>query len=355
MSNARHSPGVPEGLSRDTFPSFAEPYRRELKLHCYRMLGSLLDAEDAVQETFVKAWNALDEFEGRAHFKNWLYRIATNVCLNALSSRSRARRLLPEQLAGPAVELPKGQPDIEQAWLEPYPDSELEGIVDSVMGPERRYEMREAVRLAFMAAIQKLPPRQRAALILCDVVGWSAPEIASLLGGSLASINSALQRARETMRSNHLDNVAHERTSNDAGQRALLDRYVQAWESSDLDSFVRLLKEDATYSMPPWRQWYQGRESIRSFFGNVWRSYGGFRLLPVGANAQPAFALYSRANLQSGQWNAHSLQLLSVRDQSINTLTMFMKPLATTLFPAFRLPLVLNDLESLGGSHATGE
>src|SRR6185312_4902316 len=192
-------PGIPAGLTRETFPRFAEPHRQELKLHCYRMLGSLQDAEDVVQETFVKAWSALDEFEGRALFKNWLYRIATNACLNALTSRSRRGRLMPQQLAGPASELPHGQPDSELPWLQPYPDFELERIADSRPGPERRYELRETVLLAFMAAIQELPPRQRAAFLLCDVIGWSAQEIASLLGGSVASVNSVLQRARGTM------------------------------------------------------------------------------------------------------------------------------------------------------------
>jgi RNA polymerase sigma-70 factor (ECF subfamily) len=335
-------PGIPEGLTRDTFPRFAEPHRQELKLHCYRMLGSLQDAEDVVQETFVKAWNALDEFEGRALFKNWLYRIATNACLNALTSRSRQGRLLPQQLAGPSSQLPEGQPDSDVPWLQPYPDFELERIVDSSAGPERRYEMREAVRLAFMAAIQQLPPRQRAALLLSDVVGWSAQEIASLLGGSVASVNSVLQRARATMHSHYRSDASSARAVQDTDHRVLLDRYVHAWESTDLDAFVDLLKEDATYSMPPWRQWYHGRDAIQWFFGNVWKSYGGFRLVPAHANDQPAFGFYTRPNASAG-WNAHSLQVLCVQDDRISALTMFMKPLTATLFPAFRLPLILEN------------
>jgi RNA polymerase sigma-70 factor (ECF subfamily) len=262
-------PGVPEGLNRDTFPRFAEPHRQELKVHCYRMLGSLQDAEDIVQETFVRAWNGLDQYEGRALFKNWLYRIATNACLNALASSSRRARFLPPQLGEPSSEMPSGQPDTEVPWLQPYPDFELESIVDVTAGPERRYESREAVRLAFMAAIQQLPPRQRAALILADVIGWSTAEIASLLGGSPASVNSILQRARATMDSGYRAVAAASNPSQDTGQQALLDRYVRAWESTDLDSFVNLLKEDATYSMPPQPEWYQGREAIRIFFGNV--------------------------------------------------------------------------------------
>lgn len=337
---AAHGPGVPEGLNRDTFARFAEPHRRELKLHCYRMLGSIQDAEDAVQETFVKAWSALDEFEGRALFKNWLYRIATNACLNALASRSRRSRLLPEQLGGPASELPKGQPEGDLPWLQPYPDFELEGIVESAASAEHRYEMREAVQLAFMAAIQQLPPRQRAALILADVVGWSADEIASLLGGSVASVNSALQRARETMRSSYGRPPQRNERPENADQRALLDRYVRAWESTDLNAFVGLLKEDAVYSMPPRREWYQGRETIGWFFGRVWKSYAGFRLVPVQANTQAAFATYSRVR-ETGGWAAHSLQVLTLQDARISSMTMFMQPLAAEIYPAFRLPLSL--------------
>ncbi len=336
------SPRVPESLNRVTFARFAEPHRQELKLHCYRMLGSLEDAEDVVQEAFVKAWNALDEFEGRALFKNWLYRIATNACLNALASRSRRRRLLPAQLAGPASELPKGQPDTEVPWLEPYPDFELEGIVDSTAGPERRYEMHEAVRLAFIAAIHQLAPRQRAALILSDVLGWSTAEIAMLLGGSGASVNSVLQRARQTMRRSYGGKATAAQPQEAARLRALLDRYVRAWESTDLDAFVNVLKEDAVYSMPPWRQWYQGREAIRTFFSNTWKAYGGFRLVPVGANGQPAYALYTRSR-ETRAWGAHSLQVLSLGDEGIAGFTMFMKPLALKIFPAFHLPLTLED------------
>jgi RNA polymerase sigma-70 factor (ECF subfamily) len=305
------------------------------------MLGSLQDAEDAVQETFLKAWNALDEFEGRAAFKNWLYRIATNACLNALTSRSRRGRLLPQQLTEPSRELPQGQPDPEVPWLQPYPDFELERIVDSSAGPERRYELREAVRLAFIAAIQELPPRQRAALLLSDVIGWSAQEIASLLGGSVASINSVLQRARATMHSHYGSNTSSSRATE---HRALLDRYVHAWESTDIDAFVSLLREDATYSMPPWRQWYRGRDAIARFFAKVWKCYGGFRLVPTGANDQPAFALYTRPN-DSASWNAHSLQVLWVGDERISGLTMFMKPMTEALFPAFRLPLTLAEAD----------
>ncbi len=334
--------GVPEELNRDTFPRLAEPHRQALKLYCYRMLGSLQDAEDVVQDTFVSAWNALDQFEGRASFKNWLYRIATNTCLNALASRSRRRRLMPDQLGAPSTEMPQGAPDTDIPWLQPYPDFELEGIPDTNAGPETRYQMRESVRLAFMAAIQQLPPRQRAILILTDVMDWSAAEVATLLGGSVASVNSVLQRARATMRARYSEAERHGRSATDPDHDRLLSRYVQAWESTDLDGFVSLLKEEATYSMPPWRQWYAGRDSIRNFFGTVWKFYRGFRLVPIAANTQPAFALYTLA-AEPGLWNAHSLQVLSVRDAHITQLTLFMKPLGPQLFPAFKLPVTLRD------------
>jgi len=188
------------------FERLAEPFRREIKVHCYRMLGSLHEAEDAVQETYLRAWRSFDSFvEGS--FRGWLYRIATNVCLNAIESRKLVQRLLPDQLAPAAatIQMPDGPPSTELAWLEPYPDSNLEGIADDAPNPEARYTSREAVQLAFVAAIQVLPPRQRATLLLCDVLGWAATEAATLLGGSIASINSALQRARETLAKRYPD------------------------------------------------------------------------------------------------------------------------------------------------------
>lgn len=333
-------PATSDILDRESFSRLAEPYRPILKLHCYRMLGSMYEAEDVVQETFIRAWSALDGFERRASLKNWLFRIATNVCLNALNSRSRRRSVLPEQLGEPSTEMPSGEPESEVRWLQPYPDFELDGIADQSPGPDVRYEMREAVRLAFVAAVQRLPPRQRAVLILTDVMGWPSDEVASLLGGSVASINSALQRARETMRKHYEGATPQHRPSEDSSQKQLVDRYVRAWESVDLDGFIGLLKEDATYAMPPWRHWYMGRDSIKSFFAKVWPAYHGFRLLPIAANAQPAFALYTLAK-EDGTWRAHSLQVLTMRDEGIAGLTAFVKPLGPTLFSGFRLPHIL--------------
>jgi RNA polymerase sigma factor (sigma-70 family) len=192
--------------ANQAFERLAKPFRREIKLHCYRMLGSLHEADDLVQETYLRAWRSFDSFEGGS-FRAWLYRIATNACLNALASRKHVRRLLPDQQA-PAtvtVEMPEGAPPIDVEWLEPYPDSNLEGIADDAPNPEARYTSREAVQLAFVAAVQQLPPRQRAAILLCDVLGWAAAEAATLLGGSTASINSALQRARATLAKRYPD------------------------------------------------------------------------------------------------------------------------------------------------------
>lgn len=324
--------------SEDQFRYRAEPYRRELQLHCYRMLGSLHDAEDLVQETFLRAWRGLDRFEGRTSFRAWLYRIATNACLNALASRSRARRVLPETIGPPSEERPEGEPPTEIAWLEPYPDTALEGIADTAPGPEARYEIRESVNLAFVAVIQQLPPRQRAILLLCDVLGWSATETARLLDASLASVNSALQRARATLKKRFPTGPPGAQPTPDDRQRALLDRYVRAWEGDDLDSFVSLLREDAILSMPPWREWYSGREAIQSFFAWAWSSGGhdAIRLVPTAANRQPAFALYKRRPHVSG-WQAYAIQLLTIEEDAIVNLTLF---LDTELFAAFGLPIV---------------
>jgi RNA polymerase sigma-70 factor (ECF subfamily) len=324
--------------SRDDFARAAEMHRRALKLHCYRMLGSLHEAEDAVQETMLRAWRGFDDFEARASIKNWLYRIATNVSLNMIASRSRRGRLMPDQLDGPATQRPQGHPDTGTLWIEPYPDAELETLPDPAAGPDARYELRESVRLAFVAAIQQLPPRQRAVLLMADVMGWSAIDVASMLDASVASVNSALQRARAKLAT--LDRDVRQAPMTDEHQRSLLERYVQAWESADLERFVALLKEDAVYAMPPWREWYRSRSSIADFFGAVWPAYRGFRLVPVGANLQPAFALYSLG--VEGRWNAHSVQLLALNQGRIAALTMFMQPLAQKLFTAFQLATVLD-------------
>jgi RNA polymerase sigma-70 factor (ECF subfamily) len=326
--------------ANQAFARLAEPFRRELKLHCYRMLGSLHEAEDAVQDAYLRAWRSFDGFDGRGSFRAWLYRIATNACLDALASRKNMRRLLPNQQAPAtaAEQMPGGAPPTDIAWLEPYPDSDLEGIADDAPNPEARYSSREAVQLAFVAVIQQLPPRQRAALLLCDVMGWSADETSHLLGGSIASVNSALQRARETLAKRYPDGRPPTASRPSPDQQKLLDRYLRAWEGHDLNGFAALLKEDATFTMPPWLQWYAGRESIRSFVAIAWKSCGGVRLAPTAANGQPAFAVYTRTGAHA--WAAQSIHVLTLEQEMIATLTVFLEP---AVFQAFGLPLTLGD------------
>jgi RNA polymerase sigma-70 factor, ECF subfamily len=327
--------------SDQAFERLAEPLRREIKLHCYRMLGSLHDAEDLVQETFLRAWRSFGNFDGE-NFRAWLYRIATNACLNALESRKLAARLLPDQQFPATTEMPNGRPAADVVWLEPYPDSNLEGIADDAPTPEARYSSREAVKLAFVATIQGLPPRQRAVLLLCDVLGWASHEAATLLGGSTASINSALQRARDTLAKRYPDGRPQVATKPDPAQQKLLGRYMKAWEGLDLENFVALLKEDAMYTMPPLPQWYFGREAIRSFFAFAFKTYVGFRLLPTAANGEPAFAAYSRKGANQ-PWTAHSIHVLTLAHGRISRLTLFYKPDGPRLFDAFGLPLELAD------------
>ena len=330
-------------VDRDAFQALAEPYRRELQLHCYRLLGSLQEAEDLVQDTFLRAWRARAQYEGRTSFRNWLYRIATNACLNVLARRRFASRVLPATAGPPSRRYPIGRPatETEVAWLEPYPDTALDGIADAAPGPAARYELREAVQLAFVAAIQQLPRRQRAIPLLRDVLGWSAAESAQLLDSSVASVNSALQRARATLGSRFPTGQPVSLPPTDERQQALLRRYVQAWERVDLDGFVSLLREDAVLSMPPWREWYLGRQAIRGFFGWAWAELGGgpFRLVPIGANRQPAFAEYAPDPQRPGR-AAHAIQVLTLRGDGIAALTGFRDP---RLFGAFGLPATLEE------------
>jgi RNA polymerase sigma-70 factor (ECF subfamily) len=331
---------------QDAFQRLTDPYRREVQLHCYRMLGSLQDAEDLVQETFLRAWRGLDGFEGRTSFRNWLYRIATNVCLSALAKRASIRRALPETQGPPAEEMPGSRPTTEAPWLEPYPDTALEGIADTSPGPDARYELHESVQLAFIAAIQLLPPRQRAVLLLRDVLGWSAAETAGLLATTVASANSALQRARATLGKQFptgQPDALPSLPAPDDQQRTLLDRYVRAWEDADLDEFVALLRDDATISMPPWPHWYRGREAIRKLLEWVWRPNTdgnrppATRLLPTAANGQPAFVLYRRG-AEGGEWRAHTLQLLTLHDGAVAAIVAFRDP---RFVVAFGFPEIL--------------
>lgn len=327
-------PGQP-ALDRLAFERLTVAHRRALKLHCYRMMGSLNEADDLVQETFLKAWRARSQFDGRGSARGWLYSIATHSCLNAIKSRSSARRILDQPGRPPSEGGATGGPTMELAWLEPYPDAELPDIADDKPGPEARYEAHEAVRLAFVAAIQLLPPRQRAALLLCDVLGWSAIETAQLLGGSTASINSALQRARATLGGRQVRPPQRSRPSADEG--VLLERYMQAWQADNLDGLIELLKEDAIYHMPPWREWYHGRPAIGAFLGSVWGNFAGYRAVAIGANAQPAVGVYALGR-QDSIWRPHSLHVIEPTGDRIAVLTIYVPPLGPSLFAAFGLP-----------------
>jgi RNA polymerase sigma-70 factor (ECF subfamily) len=327
------------------FEKLAEPFRREIKLHCYRMLGSLHEADDLVQETYLRAWRSFSSFEAstsdeRGSFRAWLYRIATNACINALEGRKHHQRYLPDQLGPAGPPKMEGGPALDVPWLEPYPDANLEGFADAAPNPEARYTARESVQLAFVAAIQQLPPRQRAALMLCDVLGWASAEAATLLGGSTASINSALQRARETLSHRYSDRQPPLESQTTAAQQRLLGRYLQAWEGHDVDGFVAVLKQDATAVMPPWLQWFIGRDVIGTFFAAAWKTCGGLRLVPTAANGQPAFAVYERTGA-NGLFAAHSIHVLTIEGDIISTMTLFVPPTGPGLFHAFGLPLTL--------------
>jgi RNA polymerase sigma-70 factor, ECF subfamily len=340
---AKTSFDPPIDAQRDqrAFERLAQPLRREIKAHCYRMLGSVHDADDLVQDTYLRAWRGFESFEGGA-FRAWLYRIATNACLNALESRKVSQRWIPAQRGPASATLPDGVPVTEVSWLEPYPDSCLESVADESPNPEARFSSREAVQLAFIASIQQLPPRQRAALLLCEVLGWAAAEAATLLGGSIASINSASQRARETLAKHYPEHRTPQDISSNANQQELLGRYLRAWEGHDLDGFVALLKEDASVAMPPWPQWYTGREAIRKLFAWAWATCHGVRLVPTAANGQPAFAVYERS-AKDASYVPHAIQVLALDRDRIASVTLFLETPGSQLFQAFGLPLAPPD------------
>jgi RNA polymerase sigma-70 factor (ECF subfamily) len=322
MSSATTSPAVAEQL---------EAYRVELTAYCYRMLGSV-DAEDAVQEAFVRAWRGFDRFEGRSALRSWLYRIATNVCLDMLESRKRRAR--PMDLG------PSGEPVVEnlrtpeQLWIEPMPDGRVVPDGD----PAEVAEARETVRLAFVAALQHLPPRQRAVLILCEVLRWKAAEVAELLETSVASVNSALQRARATLEANAVA-PSTTKPSVDAADADLLARYVDAFERYDMDALTSLIHEDATQSMPPFDLWLTGRDDIFTWWYGPGIGCRGSRVIPVvSANGAPAFGQY-KPNEAGDGYEPWALQVLEIENGMIVELTFFLD--TKTLFPLFGLPLEL--------------
>jgi RNA polymerase sigma-70 factor, ECF subfamily len=308
-----------------------EQYRSELKAYCYRMLGSPFDAEDAVQETFIRAWRGFERFEGRAALRSWLYRIATNVSLDMLNGKERRAR--PMDL-GPAREPVEANLHTlpEVTWIEPVPD----GLVLSDDGdPAEVAQSRETLRLAFVAALQHLPPRQRAVLILCEVLRWKASEVAELLDTSVASVNSALQRARATLESSQVS-ASDTSASVDVADAELLDRYVKAFEEYDMDALTLLIQEDATQSMPPFDLWLKGREDILTWWFGPGIGCRGSRVIPtVAANGRPAFGQYKPSDSGSG-FDPWALQVLEIEDGRIVEFTFFLD--THRLFPLFGLP-----------------
>jgi RNA polymerase sigma-70 factor (ECF subfamily) len=307
-----------------------EGHRRELTGYCYRMLASPFEAEDAVQETFLRAWRAYDGFEGRSALRSWLYRIATNVCLDMLSSRSRRARPMDLGPAGePIAANLRTQP--EATWIEPVPDAAL---VDPADPADITLE-RETVRLAFVAALQHLPPRQRAALILCEVLRWRAKEVGELLDMSVASVNSALQRARATLETTEVD-ALNATASVSKPDQALLDRYMKAFEAYDMDALTALIREDAQQSMPPFDLWLRGREDIFRWWWGPGIGCKGSRVVPApGANGTVALGQYKPSESGSG-YAPWALQVLEWRDGTIAELTFFLD--TERLFPLFGLP-----------------
>jgi RNA polymerase sigma-70 factor (ECF subfamily) len=314
---------------QEAFAGLTEPHRRELRAHCYRMLGSPHDAEDIVQETFLRAWRRLSTYEGRSTFRAWLYKIATNACLDEL--QKRPRRLLPASLDQPSdPDKPPSPPMIESAWLEPCSDAWL----GEPAAPEGRFDQREAISLAFLVALQQLPARQRAVLILRDVLEFSAAESAGLLDVTVSSANSALHRARTalTQHYTHPDAVR----ADDAAHTQLLRQYVQAWERADVAALIALLKRDATLSMPPSTTWWRGAEAIGaglSTFILPPGAVGLWRLSATSANGQPAFGLYQRD--ESGQHRLYALQVLTVERDAVVEIVNFLDP---SVVARFRLP-----------------
>jgi RNA polymerase sigma-70 factor (TIGR02960 family) len=321
------------------FRELTDPYRHELQVHCYRILGSVQDAEDLLQETLLAAWRGLEHYEGRASLRAWLYRIATNRCLNAL--RDSGRR--PQESTGPpAHSFPRPEPTrrTEPIWLEPYPDVLLEGVADEAPGPEARYEAREAVALGFVAGLQHLAPRQRAVLVLRDVLGFRAGEVADMLEVSEASVSSALQRARSAFETRlPAGDREHAPLPRSPSERDLVGRFVDAFESGDVDSVVALLTDDAWLTMPPDPREYQGHPSIAAFLAELmtWVGPDGIRLVPTRANAQPAFGYYLRDS-RSPIAHAGGLLVLTLEGDQISVITRFGD---TSVFPHFGLPRTL--------------
>jgi RNA polymerase sigma-70 factor, ECF subfamily len=308
---------------RDAFAAVAGRYQRELEVHCYRMLGSIEDAEDVVQDTLLRAWRKRETYRGQATVRAWLYGIATNACLDMLERRTR--RLLPPAVVAPANPLaPPLPPASEIGWLEPYPDALLDAPT-----VDEQIVARETIELAFLVAIQHLPPRQRAVLILRDVLGWSAREAAEVVGTTVIATNSALQRARTTLRAHLPESRLDWRRSRtpDDDERHLLERYMDAWNRTDVDALVALLARDARFTMPPSPGWYTGRDGIRTFLANYPLAPGAVRHVhrPARANRQPAFLVYL-ADGDEGALRPFAVEVLRIVDGLIYEIDVFRQP-----------------------------
>jgi RNA polymerase sigma-70 factor, ECF subfamily len=305
------------------FERLIAPYRRELHAHCYRMLGSVHDAEDVLQEALVRAWRALARFQHRSSLRSWLYTIATNACLTAIARRPK--RVLPIDY-GPATDphVAPGEPVTESVWLEPYPDETL-GLEDGLASPEARYEQRESIELAFVAALQHLPATQRAVLILREVLGFSAKEVAQALQTTVASVNSALQRARAGVEQRVPEQSQQTtlRALGDERLRELVTRYVHAWEQNDVAAFTAMLCHDATFAMPPLASWYGGCDAIAAWatswpLSGAWR----WRALSASANGQPALGFYAWSD-EDGRYRPFALNVLTLRGEAVADVTAF--------------------------------
>jgi RNA polymerase sigma-70 factor (TIGR02960 family) len=315
----------------DAFRELTEPHRLELHAHCYRMLGSFQDAEDALQETLLAAWQGFGEFEGRATLRTWLYRIATNRCLNARRSASRRPA---KQWEVPNVDPPEPTRLGDVAWLEPFPDAVLVGAGYVPLGPEARYERTESISLAFVTALQTLPPRQLAVLILRDVLGFHAIEAADMLDTTVESVKSALKRARASMQHRGPTAAGHEPAPAPGSptEDAIVTKFVHAWESADLDAIVALLTDDVFMSMPPMPFEYEGRDVVAHFCASLFRAGRRFSLVPTRANGQPAFGAY--LHTPHGISHGTGLYVLTLSDDRICALTHF----ESGVLPSFGLP-----------------
>ncbi|HEU5030106.1 MAG TPA: sigma-70 family RNA polymerase sigma factor [Spirillospora sp.] len=323
--------GAREG-DAEAFGKLTEPYRRELQVHCYRLVGSVAEAEDLVQETLFAAWRGIGGFAGRSSIRTWLYRIATNRCLNALRDRSHR----PSPVA--AAPLPEPNRLSEVPWLEPYPDT-LTELVEPIPGPEARVERREAISLAFVAAVQTMPPRQRAILVLRDVLGFRGAEVAEMLDTTELAVASGLKRARSALANR--ERPAHPPLPDSPAERRVMDAFVTAFERCDVPTMVELLTDDAWFTMPPLPQEYQGRDAVADFFTEIGfvRGTRRFRLIPARANGQPAFGRYLR-DPNAGIAHAHGLTVLTLDGDHITQITAF---LDTGILPRFGLPRILAD------------